>query len=187
MAIHELWIIALSESQSSANRYALVLEDTVSKRRIPLIIGLIEAQAIAIAMEKMLPSRPQTHDLFAQTLTALQASVVKVLIHHFENETFFATIYIKTHTQEILELDARPSDAIALAVRAGCAIFATEEVIEQSAYYFDEKVRDKKGSYAEYTLEELEALLEKIIEKEDYESAVRIREAISRRKNGKKP
>lgn len=179
--MNELWIVALSESQSKPNHYALILEDTVSKRRIPIIIGKTEAQAIAIVMEKMTPLRPQTHDLFIQTLQILNAQIEKVIINRFENDTFYAIILLKTIEQRIIEIDARPSDAIALAIRSGCGIFAVQEIIEESAYYFDEKIRDKKGSYAEYTLEELEELLQKVIAKEDYESAVRIREAIARR------
>lgn len=182
-ALHELWIIALSESQSQAGQYALILEETVSKRRIPLIIGLTEAQAIAIAMEKMQPFRPQTHDLMASIIRQLQATVTRVVLNRIEQSVFYASVWLKTATDE-LEVDARPSDAIALAVRMGCPVYATSEVIEQSAYYPDDKTREKKGSYAEYTLEELEELLSKVIAKEDYESAVRIREAIARRKNG---
>lgn len=179
---HELWIIALSESQSQAGQYALILEETVTKRRIPLVIGLAEAQAIAIAMEKMQPFRPQTHDLMATIIRQLQASVSRVVLNRIEQAVFYASVWLKTPSGE-LEIDARPSDAIALAVRMGCPVFATSEVIEQSAYYPDDKTREKKGSYAEYTLEELEDLLTKVIAKEDYESAVRIREAIARRKN----
>jgi uncharacterized protein len=180
--MNELWIVALSESQSKPNQYALILEDTVSKRRIPLIIGQAEAQAIAIAMEKMTPNRPQTHDLFANTLRVLNANLTHVLINRFENEIFHASLFLKTPDNQIFEIDSRPSDAIALAVRMGCSVFATTDIVEQSAYFFDDKTRDKKGSYAEYTLDELEELLKKIIAKEDYESAVRVREAIARRK-----
>jgi uncharacterized protein len=180
--MNELWIVALSESQSKPNQYALILEDTVSKRRIPLIIGQAEAQAIAMSMEKMTSVRPQTHDLFAETLRQLNATLSHVLIHRFDNDIFYATIFLKSNSNNTLAIDARPSDAIALAVRLGCSVFALPEVIEESAYFFDDKTRDKKGSYAEYTLEELEELLKKIIAKEDYESAVRIREAIARRK-----
>ncbi|AEI51949.1 bifunctional nuclease family protein [Runella slithyformis] len=181
--MNELWIVALSESQSKPNQYALILEDTVSKRRIPLIIGQAEAQAIAISMEKMTSVRPQTHDLFAAVIQQLGATLVNVLIYRFESDVFYAKLVLKDSQNQILEIDARPSDAIALAVRLGCSVFALPEVIEQSAYFFDEKTRDKKGSYAEYTLEELEELLKKIIAKEDYESAVRVREAIARRKS----
>lgn len=180
MEKRELWIVALSESISKPSHYALILEDTVSKRRIPLIIGVSEAQAIAIAMEKMKPNRPQTHDLFQQTILQLKAKLVEVLIHRLEKDIFYANIILETESG-ILEIDARPSDAIALAVRFGCSVFATVEVIENSAYDFDDKTRDKRGSYAEYTLEELQELLNKIIKKEDYESAARVRDAIERR------
>lgn len=183
MEKRELWIVALSESISKPNHYALILEETTSKRRIPLIIGLNEAQAIAIAMEKMQPNRPQTHDLFQQTILQLNATLQEVLIYHLEKELFYAYLILKT-TTGLLEIDARPSDAIALAVRFGCPIFATNEVFENSAYDFDEKTRDKRGSYAEYTLEELEELLQKIIKKEDYESAARVRDAIEKRMRG---
>jgi uncharacterized protein len=181
MEKRELWIVALSESISKPGHYALILEDTLSKRRIPLIIGVGEAQAIAIAMEKMQPSRPQTHDLLHQIIISLNASLTQVVINRLEKEVFYANIILKTPTEN-LEIDARPSDAIALAVRFGCPIYATTEVIENSAYDFDEKTRDKRGSYAEYTLAELEELLAKIIKKEDYESAVRVRDTIERRK-----
>lgn len=181
--MNELWIVALSASQSKPNQYTLILEDTVSKRRIPLLIGLAEAQAIAMAMEKMTPLRPQTHDLFAETLRQLNATLSYVWINRFENNIFYASILLKTNSDSTLQIDARPSDAIALAVRAGASIFASESVIEQSAYDFDDKTRDKKGSYAEFTLQELEELLNKVLAKEDYESAVRIREAIARRKS----
>ena len=183
MEKRELWIVALSESISKPSHYALILEDTLSKRRIPLIIGINEAQAIAIAMEKMQPSRPQTHDLFQQTILKLNAKLIEALIYRLDNEVFYAYIILQT-AHETIQIDARPSDAIALAVRFGCPVFATSEVIENSAYDFDEKTRDKRGSYAEYTLEELEELLQKIIKKEDYESAVRVRDAIERRKDG---
>ncbi len=92
---HELWIIALSESQSQAGQYALILEETVTKRRIPLVIGLAEAQAIAIAMEKMQPFRPQTHDLMATIIRQLQASVSRVVLNRLEQAVFYASVWLK--------------------------------------------------------------------------------------------
>lgn len=182
----ELSIIALSESVSKPGNYALILEEAVGKRRIPLIIGPTEAQAIAIALEKMQPFRPLTHDLFFQTLTALNARLHYVLLNRLERDVFYASIFLKVEGKpELLELDARPSDALALAVRFNCPLYATAQVVEESAYSFDEKGQEKKGSYAEYTLEELEELLAKILKKEDYESAARVRDAIERRKDGK--
>jgi len=179
---HELNVVALSESISSAGNFVLVLEDSSSKQRIPLIIGRSEAQSIATAMEKMEVSRPQTHDLFATTLNLLEAELKQVIITRFEKDVFYASIFLKNKT-ESFEIDARPSDAIALAVRVGCPILASEEVIEQASFISEDKFRDKKGSYAEFSLEELEQLLVSILAKEDYESAVRIREVIAKRKN----
>lgn len=176
----ELWIVALSESISKPNHYALILEDTVSKRRIPIIIGVHEAQAIAIAMEKMQPSRPQTHDLFHQTLLKLNATITEIIINRLEKEVFYANIILKTE-HGILEIDARPSDAIALALRFDCPIFATPQVIENSAYNFDAKSLENNKSYAEYSMEELEDLLQKIIKIEDYETAARVRDTIEQR------
>ncbi len=179
----ELSIVALSESLSKPGNYALMLEDPASKRRIPLIIGTAEAQAIAMAMEKMIPVRPTTHDLFYDVLQRLNTTLTSVLIDRVDhNNVFFARLNLDGPTGSLL-LDARPSDAIALAVRAGCPVLVTSAVLEKTGYYPDDKVRDKKGSYAEFTLAELEDLLANIIKKEDYESAARVRDAIERRGN----
>ncbi|MGF7214709.1 hypothetical protein GGR92_000849 [Spirosoma lacussanchae] len=180
----ELSIVALSESLSKPGNYALMLEDAHSKRRIPLIIGPAEAQAIAMAMEKMNPVRPMTHDLFHQTLERLETRLTKVLIDRVDSDyVFFAQLYLDGPLGP-LQIDARPSDAIAMAVRASCPVLVTQAVLELTGYYPDDKVRDKKGSYAEYTLAELEDLLARIIRKEDYESAARVRDAIERRRQG---
>lgn len=182
MEKHELWIVALAESLSQAGHFALILEEPVSKRRMPLIIGSHEAQAIAISLEKMQPARPLTHDLFHSTLLALEASLVEVLLTRAEDEVFYAQLLLKAAAGQILTLDARPSDALALAVRFGCPVFATAAVLDAASYETDDRSRDKKGSYLEYTLEQLEELLRSIIQKEDYESAVRVRDAIARRR-----
>lgn len=178
----EVIVIALSESESKKGYFALILEDTKSRRRIPIIIGNQEAQAIAIHLEKLKPTRPLTHDLFKTVLTELSAKLQNVLIHSLEKDIFHATLTVKDASGNTHEIDARPSDAIALAVRFSCPIFVSASVLEASGYEIDEKGREKKGSYAEYTMEELEELLEKLLKKEDYESAARIRDAIERRK-----
>ncbi|MFD2935146.1 bifunctional nuclease family protein [Spirosoma flavum] len=178
----DLSIIALSESISKPGNYALILEDVVGKRRIPLIIGTSEAQAIAVAMEKMQPLRPFTHDLFYQTLKQTGIIMKEAVITRVQDEIFYAHIVLLTPVGATLVMDARPSDAIALAVRFDCPLRATLDVVETSGYFIDDKVRDKKGSYAEYTMAELEELLARIIKKEDYESAARVRDAIDKRK-----
>jgi bifunctional DNase/RNase len=182
MEKHELWLVALAESMSRVGHFALILEEPLSRRRIPLIIGSHEAQAIAISLEKMRPARPLTHDLFQTTLQALHATLTEVVLTRFESDIFYAELVLTDHASQRLAIDARPSDAIALAVRFGCPIFATSEVLAAAAYAINERSRDKKGSYQEYSLEELETLLQSIIQKEDYESAVRLRDAIERRR-----
>ncbi|UFH53342.1 bifunctional nuclease family protein [Spirosoma sp. KNUC1025] len=182
----ELSIVGLSESVSKPGNYTLVLEEPISKRRIPMVIGPNEAQSIAIAMEKMQPFRPLTHDLFQQALTRLQTHLQWVFIKRLEGQVFYASIFLKSETSdEPIELDARPSDAIALAVRFNCPIYATQQVVDVSAYTVHTKQPNKKNPYADYTLEELEALLAEIITTEDYESAARVRDAIERRRSRK--
>ncbi|MCU0324246.1 MAG: bifunctional nuclease family protein [Spirosomaceae bacterium] len=178
----EVVVIALAESESKKGYYALILEEPKSKRRIPIIIGNQEAQAIAIYMERLNPTRPLTHDLFKTVLLQLKSKIKEVFIHTLQDDIFYANVILQNTENQLIEIDARPSDAIALAVRFACPIFISTQVLESSGYEIDEKGRDKKGSYAEYTLEELEELLEKIIKKEDYESAARVRDAIERRK-----
>lgn len=178
----ELTIVALSESLSQPGNYALILEDRITQRRVPLIIGPAEAQAIAMAMEKLTPYRPQTHDLFFHTLERLDTHPTSVQIHRVgENSVFFAYLHLDTPSGPI-SIDARPSDAIALAVRAGCSIFMNRTVLEASGYSSDNTARALEGFYAAYTLTELEDLLDNTLKKEDYESAARVRDAIERRK-----
>ena len=179
----ELTVAAMSASESQPGNYALILEDMENRRRMPVIIGTSEAQAIAIAVERMQPVRPLTHDLLKSMLDALSARLQEVLIHSLIDGVFHATMLLKTDTGDIREIDARTSDAIALAVRCNAPIFTYEHVIEEAGILADSILaRQKKGSLAAYTLAELEDLLQKLIEKEDYESASRIRDYISRRK-----
>jgi uncharacterized protein len=177
----EVSVIALAESESKKGYYVLILEETKSKKRIPIIVGNQEAQVIAIYLERLQPARPLTHDLFRNVITQLGATLKEVLIHHIENDIFHAIIVLQAVDKILFEIDARPSDAIALAIRFSCPIYVSESVLESAGYEIDEKGIEKKGSYAEYTLEELEELLDKILKKEDYESAARVRDAIKKR------
>lgn len=181
----ELAVTALSASESQPGSYALVLEDFNNLHRIPIIIGAQEAQAIAIAMENMQPMRPMTHDLFKNAVEALGAALQEVLIYQLKETVFCAYLLLKRADGEMLQLDARASDAIALAVRFDAPIFIFEQVIEEAGIMTMPLLgRQKKGSLAEYTVAELEELLQKVVEKEDYESAVRIRAYIEKRKLG---
>lgn len=178
----ELGVAALSTSESHPGNFALILEDLETRRRIPIIIGASEAQSIAIVMEQMQPARPLTHDLFVSMLTALGSTVQEVLIHSLVDGIFHAQIVLKSASGELLNLDARSSDAIAIALRCNVSIYTYESVVEEAGFLTEVFLpHQRKGSLAEYTLVELEELLAKVIEKEDYESAARIRNYIGKR------
>ncbi|RMG32064.1 MAG: bifunctional nuclease family protein [Bacteroidetes bacterium] len=181
----ELNIIALASSESHKGNYALILEEAKGFRRLPIIIGPFEAQAIAVSLERMRPGRPLTHDLFKNTLEALGARLEEVLIHQLEGNVFHATLIGKKEGGHLLEIDARCSDAIALAVRFECPIFTTEAIMQQASIILDspsQAFTNKRGSLADYSLEELEQLLKQVLAKEDYESAAKIRKAIEEKK-----
>lgn len=177
----EVFVIAMAESESQRGQYILILEEPVSKRRVPIIVGAHEAQAIAIHLERLQPARPLTHDLFQTVIVRLGAQMKEVFIHQLKNDIFHSTITLQ-HSSETFQIDCRPSDAIALAVRFNCPLFVSEQVLDEAGYLLDEKGREKK-SYAEYTLEELEDLLAKVLAKEDYESASRLKNVIQKRKH----
>jgi bifunctional DNase/RNase len=179
----ELAITALSMSESHPGKYALILESVDTNKRIPLIIGEPEAQAIAISMEKMTPSRPLTHDLLLNLIVSFEATVVEVLMHSLIDGVFHAKIILKKQNGTLFELDARSSDAIALAIRSGAPVYMHDALIDEAGFLAEMFfASQRKGSLAEYSIAELEDLLQKVIEKEDYESAVRIRDYIDKRK-----
>lgn len=177
----ELWIVALSESVSQPGQFALVLEEPVSRRRIPLLIGGAEARAIAIALERLQPARPLTHDLFQTTLRALGASLEEVRLTRFEAEVFYAELVLRDHAGHLLALDARPSDAIALAVRCSCPLYAGADLLAAAAYAPDEATPDQESTFLAFTVPELEEELRQTLEKQDYERAARVRNALDRR------
>ena len=177
----ELNIIALANSESSKGNFALILEEQNGDRRLPIIIGAFEAQAIAVSLEKMQPNRPLTHDLFKNTLDAAGIKIEEVMITDLKAGIFHAKLVGKLPDDSPLEVDARSSDAIALAVRYGCPIFTTSDIIEQAGVVSDTPSKafaNKRGKLSDFSLEELEQLLEQVLAKEDYESASKIRDAI---------
>lgn len=181
----ELNIIALANSESKPGNYALVLEEQVGFRRLPIIIGPFEAQAIAISLERMQPNRPLTHDLFKNTLEAGGISISEVVISELIEDTFHAQLIGKKEDGSDLKVDARASDAIAIAVRFGCPIFTTEKIMSIAGIVLDSPSKaftNKRGKLQDYTTEELEKLLEQVLAKEDYESASKIRDALDRKK-----
>ncbi len=180
----ELSIIALSASETHEGQYALIFEEQGGFRRLPIIIGAVEAQAIAIALEQMKPQRPLTHDLFHEVLVQMKADLEKVLIYDIRAEVFYAHLLLST-AQGPLKIDARPSDAIALAVRFHAPIFATEQVMEAASIVLDSPGKaftKKRGKLEDYSMEELERILAKLLAKEDYKSAAKIRDAIRKKK-----
>ncbi|HMQ45850.1 MAG TPA: bifunctional nuclease family protein [Saprospiraceae bacterium] len=183
----ELHIIALAESESSPGNYALILEEQVGGRRLPILVGPFEAQSIAISLERMQPNRPLTHDLFKNTLKLLGVSLTEVIISDLVEGVFHATLIGKKEDQSMLSIDARSSDAIALAVRFDCPIFTTEAILEKAGFLLDSPSKafiSKRGQLSDYSLEELEHMLQQVVAKEDYESAAKIREAIRKKKGG---
>ena len=177
-------VVALTDSESHPGNFALILEERSGKRRLPIIIGKAEAQAIAMALENMRPQRPLTHDLFKQTLEALQATLEEVFIYKLEETMFYAQLKLKSPSGKTIIIEARSSDAIALSVRFICPIYTTSEVLGTAGFTSNvSAVVDKKGPFSDYPLEKLEALLAKLLAKEDYQSAARIRDAIKKKKS----
>ena len=179
----ELNLVALTNSESHPGQFALVLEDVQMKRRIPITIGESEAQAIAMVVEQMKPARPQTHDLFFNTLEALNAKLEEVLIDEIVENHYHAKLILRRATEKIV-VDSRTSDAVAMAVRFGCPVYTFEHILEQTGFSVDTEGLpvEKRGSFINFPLHELEELLKKVLDKEDYKSASRIRDAINKKK-----
>jgi bifunctional DNase/RNase len=180
----ELNIVALNASTTSQGNFVVVLQDAEGSRRLPIIIGLQEAQSIAVALEQMQPVRPLTHDLFLHTLSALRATLDSVKICGILNNTYVSVIVVRDCDGNLLEIDSRTSDALALAIRQKCNIFIAETVLAQMAV--DEPVKgkifsDKRGQLEQYALDELYDILSNLLEKEDYESASIVRDIISKK------
>jgi hypothetical protein len=177
----ELSVVALSASESSPGNYALVLEETQSRRRIPMIIGAFEAQSVAVYMEQMRPARPLSHDVYKQTLDQLGVNVVEALIYQLDEGIFYTRLLLRQGAKEFL-VEARASDAIAIALRAGAPVYAYAHVVELAGFLSEVfLVGGKHRSISRYSVEDLEELLARLLEKEDYESAERIRQMIHRR------
>lgn len=179
----ELQLIALSDSESQPGQFVVVLETLTDQRRVPIIIGKHEAQAIAVAVEQMRPTRPLTHDSWLASIQAMDAKVQEVIITQLTDGVFHASLYLRTSNEETREIDVRTSDALALAVRCHAPIYTYPSVVAQAGLGVDIQAElPKKGSLANYTLAELEVLMEKLLQKEDYQSAARIRDLIAQRK-----
>ncbi len=192
----KLDIVGLSYSQTQSGAYALVLGEVNGRRRLPIIIGGFEAQAIAIEIEKMTPSRPLTHDLFKSFAQSFQITLEEVIIYNLVDGIFYAKL-ICNDGHKTVEIDARTSDAIALAVRFECPIHTYEFIlatagimIEGNDFVFlenieaptEEKSPSSQGNYASLSDEELKEKLQQALAEEAYEKAASIRDELTKRK-----
>jgi len=193
----ELDIVGLSYSQTQSGAYALVLGEINGRRRLPIIIGSFEAQAIAIEIEKMTPSRPLTHDLFKSFAEAYHISIQEVIIYNLVDGIFYSKL-ICTDGKKSLEIDARTSDAIALAVRFDCPIYTYEFilssagiVIEGNEFVYLENISETPeestpvnpaAGFSALSTDELKTKLQEALAEESYEKAAKIRDELNRRK-----
>lgn len=192
----ELEIVALSHSITQTHSYAVVLGEVNGLRRLPIVIGGFEAQAIAVALEKMQPSRPLTHDLMKNFMNAFGVELHEIIINDLQEGIFYSKLVCSSENDTV-EIDSRTSDALALAVRFGCPIYTYENILESAGIQMEEttgKKKKQKESVVEdepaaghedlktMSLEELNELLNDVLEHEDYIRAIAIRDEINSRK-----
>jgi uncharacterized protein len=195
----ELEIVALSHSITQTHSYAVVLGEVNGLRRLPIVIGGFEAQAIAVALERMQPSRPLTHDLFANFMVTFGIDLKEVVIYKLEEGIFFAKL-ICQNDGETVEIDSRTSDALAMAVRTNCRIYTYENILETAGLYLEQSetqsepvepastpvnISNKSVSDRDLksmSLDDLNKLLQQVLEHEDYVKAIQIRDEIKSRK-----
>ena len=194
----KLEILGLSSSQTQTGSFALVLGETEGNRRLPIIIGMFEAQAIAIEIEKIIPNRPMTHDLFRAFASNFHFTVEEIVISDLKEGVFFAKIVCSDGLKKI-EIDARPSDAIAIGLRFDSPIFTYENILSEAGIVltdeadedkFEEAVEKKEkvkkdivqgDDFKNYSVDRLNELLKDAIDKEDYERAAKIRDELGKR------
>jgi len=194
----ELEILGLSSNHSQSGSFTLVMGELEGTRRLPIVIGMFEAQAIAIEIEKIIPNRPMTHDLFKSFSSNFNFSIDHILISDMREGVFYAKIVCQSSVKSV-EIDARPSDAIAIAVRFDAPIYCSQKVMSEAAIEFAEEEQESKESVSakkkdqpksksssesnlkDFSLDKLNELLDKAIKNEDYEKAARIRDEINRR------
>ncbi len=190
-----LRVLGISYSQIQSGAYALILAQADGPYRIPVVVGSAEAQSIAIKMEGIIPPRPMTHDLFASLAQAFGIELQDVFIHKFEEGIFSSELTFIDRSGKQVVLDARTSDAIAIAMRTNSPIWTTPEILEETGFIMeikeaeptlpsDEDIKQSLGEpdLGKLTIAELEEMLSKCIENEEYEEAARIMELISKRK-----
>jgi len=189
----ELEIVALSHSITQTHSYAVVLGEVNGLRRIPIVIGGFEAQAIAVALERMQPSRPLTHDLMKNFMMAFSVDLHEVVICDLQEGIFYSKLLCSSE-KDTVEIDSRTSDALALAVRFGCPIYTYENILESAGMMIEDTggkkkkitttTEESKGTQEDLkgmTLEDLQTLLNDVLEQEDYIRAIAIRDEINSR------
>ncbi len=190
----ELEIVALSHSITQTQSYAVVLGEINGLRRLPIVIGGFEAQAIAVALERMSPSRPLTHDLMKNFMIAFNVDMHEIVINDLQEGIFYSKLVCSSENDTV-EIDSRTSDALALAVRFGCPIYTYDNILDQAGVMMDEEMNPKQDmpsnipagasnkneSLRTMSLEELNVLLTEVLESEDYIRAIAIRDEIKSR------
>ena len=192
----ELEIVALSHSITQTHSYAVVLGETNGLRRLPIVIGGFEAQAIAVALERMQPSRPLTHDLMKNFMMAFNVELHEIIISDLQEGIFYSKLLCSSE-HDTVEIDSRTSDALALAVRFGCPIYTYEHILESAGILMEDSGKKKKPEEEQQliretsgtkedlkamSLEDLNQLLTDVLEQEDYLRAIAIRDGINHRK-----
>lgn len=192
-----LEIIGLSYSESSTGAYVLILGDKNSRRKLPIVIGSAEAESIAVGIDRQQGGRPLTHDLFLRFAKELGVEIQEVVVNRFREGVYYAMLVCQQGT-ELIMVDARPSDAIAIAVRCGCNISAYENVMEEAGVIMEDLEQEEQeendndettninkvesgDDLAGLTVPELEELLQEAIDNEDYMMAAQIRDEIKGR------
>lgn len=192
----ELEIVALSHSVTQSHSYAVVLGEVNGVRKLPIVIGGFEAQAIAVALENMQPTRPLTHDLMKNLMSSFNLVLNEVLIHRIHEGIFYSKLICQSPI-ETIEIDSRTSDALALAVRFDAPIYTFESILDSAGLQMDEngpkptevddkksktKISGSKNDLSSLSISELQNMLESVLDKEDYIRAAQIRDEINSRK-----
>ena len=193
----KLKVMGISYSQTQSGAYALILIEEDGERRIPIIIGGFEAQAIVIKLENLDPPRPLTHDLFKKFADEFSISITEVMIYKLEEGVFFSKL-VCSNAQKTYSIDSRTSDAVAIALRFGCPIFITEEILDKAGITISPSDGEVSSSndtdtifetdstkYGSYSDEELYKLIDEAVKTEDYERAASVRDEIEKRKKKK--
>jgi uncharacterized protein len=193
----KLKVMGISYSQTQSGAYALILLEENGERRIPIIIGGFEAQAIVIKLENLDPPRPLTHDLFKKFADEFNISITEVMIYKLEEGVFFSKL-VCTNDQKTYSIDSRTSDAVAIALRFDCPIYITEEILDKAGITISPSDGEVSSAgdtntifesetvkYGSYSDDELYKMIDEAVKTEDYEKAASIRDEIEKRKKRK--